>query len=81
MITNFMEFECIFYKKDSVVDGEPEFEESIVCLDLMNVIAFNPYRTKGYTVARMTDANSYIIKIEYDDFKLMLGDLVAKFNN
>lgn len=81
MLTNYMEFECLFYTNDSVVDRTPEYEESIICIDLLKVIAFNPYREREYTVVRMMDRNSYIIKVEYEEFKVLVSEFVAKMSN
>ncbi len=72
MITRFHEFHCLFHKGISAVSGQPEYDMGTICIDLGSIVAFNPFTKKGYTVVRMTDANSYVIDYPYENLKQLL---------
>lgn len=82
MISNFREFECLFWVKDDPITEEPEYEASKISIDLTYCIAFNPYPDrKGYTVLRMTDGMSYIVKEDYSTVKYLIKQHTAIFTN
>lgn len=80
--TNFREFDCLFWEKDNPITDEPEYIASKVMIDLNSCIAFNPFRErKGYTVLRMKDGISYIVKEDYSTIRVLITETVALFQN
>jgi hypothetical protein len=66
------EFTCLFDNGENPVTGERNFETGIVCVDLNAVIAFNPFFLDGYTVLRMSDGTSFVVKFAYEKAKTLL---------
>lgn len=82
MLSKFVEFDCLFWEKDNLITDEPQYVASRVMIDLNHCIAFNPFPERnGYTVLRMTDGTSYIVKEDFDTIKIMIKDSVAVFEN
>lgn len=82
MLANFREFECLFWVEDNPINCTPEYEESKVMIDLNSCIAFNPFKERqGYTVLRMCDGLSYIVKEDYSTMKILVSDAIAIFEN
>ena len=81
MITNFQEFECLFFEKENPVNSKAEFEKGTICIDLNNVIAFNAFTDRRYTVLRMIDGNSYIVRCTYDEMMNSVMSFAVRFEN
>lgn len=81
MISNFREFKCLFYDDNPLTDN-PQYISSKITIDLTYCIAFNPFEErKGYTVLRMSDGMSYIVKEEYSTIKILIQEFQAIFQN
>lgn len=65
----FVEFTCMFDNGIDLVTGEPNYSIEVVCIDLSNVIAFNPFTLYGYTVLRMSEGTSFIVEQDYEQVK------------
>ncbi len=65
----FIEFTCLFDDGEDLVTGEPNFSTGTISVDMMNVIAFNPFMLEGYTVLRMNEGTSFVVKASYDEIK------------
>jgi len=81
MITNFHEFDCLFFDKVNPITEEDEFKTGTVCIDLLKVVAFNEYTKQGYTVLRLVDANSYIVKVDYNEIMDLITGFALRFEN
>ena len=69
----FHEFTCLFDNGIDPVSGEPDFTISDACIDLMSVIAFNPFTLTDYTVLRLVDGTSFIVECKFDEMKKLMA--------
>jgi len=81
MMSNFQEFDCLFLQRDNEINSNADYVRGKICIDLNNAIAFNRFTDERYTVLRMVDGNSYIVRCSYDDMMERVLSYVVRFEN